>query len=79
MSTLLITHACFVGHDTGPGHPERPDRMRAINKALGCKEFSFLLRKVEERMALTHPREFIDAMREPARMRARPCTSMATR
>ena len=34
LSTLLITHACFVGHDSSPGHPERPDRMRAINKAL---------------------------------------------
>ena len=24
MTTLLITHPCFLEHDTGPGHPERP-------------------------------------------------------
>ncbi len=34
MSTLLITHSCFVDHDTGPGHPERPDRFRAVEEAL---------------------------------------------
>jgi len=71
MSTLLITHPCFVQHDTGPGHPERPDRMRAINKALERKEFSFLLREeaplrddVEAMIALAHPQELIDALKE---------------
>ena len=28
MATLLLTHPSFVEHDTGPGHPERADRMR---------------------------------------------------
>ena len=37
MTTLLLTHPCFVEHDTGPGHPERPDRMRAIDKVLGAR------------------------------------------
>jgi len=31
MTTLLLTHPVFVEHDTGLGHPERPDRMRAID------------------------------------------------
>ncbi len=34
MATLLLTHPAFVQHDTGPGHPERADRMRAIDKVL---------------------------------------------
>ncbi len=71
MSTLLITHSCFVNHDTGPGHPERPDRMRAVTKALERKEFTMLLREeaplrddVEEQIALAHPRELIDALKD---------------
>ena len=70
MSTLLISHASFVGHDTGPGHPERPDRMRAITAALERKEFSFLLREdaplrddVESRIALAHPAGYIAALK----------------
>lgn len=71
MSTLLITHPCFVLHDTGPGHPERPDRMRAISKALERKEFTYLLREeaplrddVETQIELAHPRHLIDALKE---------------
>lgn len=71
MSTLLITHSCFVDHDTGPGHPERPDRMRAVTKALERKEFTMLLREdapmrddVEAQIALAHPQELIDALKD---------------
>lgn len=73
MSTLLITHSCFVDHDTGPDHPERPDRMRAVTRALERKEFTTLLREaaplrddIEEQIALAHPRELIEAMKEAA-------------
>lgn len=34
MSTGLIYNERFLHHDTGPGHPERPDRLRAIVAAL---------------------------------------------
>lgn len=44
MSTLLLTHSSFGNHDTGFGHPERPDRMRAIDKVLEDKTFSKLHR-----------------------------------
>lgn len=44
MSTLLVTHPSFVGHDTGFGHPERPDRMRAIDKVLSHEMFAGLVR-----------------------------------
>jgi acetoin utilization deacetylase AcuC-like enzyme len=67
MPTLLITHPCFVEHDTGPGHPERPDRMRAIDKVLSHELFSELKRQeaplrddVEEQIALAHPSSYID-------------------
>jgi acetoin utilization deacetylase AcuC-like enzyme len=34
MPTAYIHHPHFLDHDTGPGHPERPDRLRAITKRL---------------------------------------------
>ncbi|MEM9420001.1 MAG: histone deacetylase [Planctomycetota bacterium] len=34
MTTGLIYDDRFLDHDTGPGHPERPDRLRAIVSAL---------------------------------------------
>ena len=45
MATLLVTHPAFVKHDTGPGHPERSDRMRAIDKVLGHDVFRGLVRE----------------------------------
>jgi acetoin utilization deacetylase AcuC-like enzyme len=67
MSTLLITHPIFVEHDTGDGHPERPDRMRAVDKALSHEIFNDLKREqaplrddVEEQIALAHPTAYID-------------------
>ena len=32
--TLLISHPSFLEHDTGDYHPERPDRLRAIEQGL---------------------------------------------
>ncbi|MFT3731575.1 MAG: histone deacetylase family protein [Hyphomicrobium sp.] len=45
MTTVLITHPAFLDHDTGEHHPERPDRMRAIDKALSSDIFSRLVRR----------------------------------
>ena len=36
MSTLLIPHPACLDHLTPAGHPERPDRLRAIDRALGA-------------------------------------------
>jgi acetoin utilization deacetylase AcuC-like enzyme len=33
-TVAFTSHPSLVNHDTGPGHPERPDRLRAIHKAL---------------------------------------------
>src|SRR5262245_47272396 len=67
MPTLLITHPCFIEPDTGPAHPERPDRMSAIDKVLSHELFKDLKREeaplrddVEEYIALAHPRAYID-------------------
>ena len=70
MTTLLLTHPCFVDHDTGPGHPERPDRMRAIDKVLGHEVFNGLKR---EQAPL---REDVE---EPSRSRIRAATSTGSR
>ena len=62
MTTLLLTHPSFVAHDTGPGHPERPDRMRAIDSLLTHEFFSSLTRAeapmrddAEDAILLAHP------------------------
>lgn len=70
MATLLLTHPSFVEHDTGPGHPERPDRMRAIDKVLAHDIFKDLVRAeaplrddVEEQILLAHPEAHLARMR----------------
>ncbi|WP_029011381.1 histone deacetylase family protein [Azospirillum halopraeferens] len=45
MSTIIITHEDFLHHDTGPGHPERPDRIRAVWMALEQEPFAALPRR----------------------------------
>ena len=71
MSTLLVTHPCFVLHDTGPGHPERPDRMRAIDKVMAHEHFADLERiqaplreDVEDVIAFAHPRDYIESIKD---------------
>src|SRR5262249_19235371 len=44
MSTLLITHPACLDHLTPAGHPERPQRLRAIDRALGHERFQALVR-----------------------------------
>lgn len=69
MSTLLITHPACLNHLTPLGHPERPDRLRAVERALEDEKFQLLLR-VEaptaplETIALCHPMEYVLEIRE---------------
>ena len=70
MATMLITHPCFSKHDTGPGHPERPDRMRAIDAVMEHAIFAALVRReaplrddVETWIALAHPQEHIEQIK----------------
>ena len=45
MPTLLLTHPACLDHLTPPGHPERPDRLRAIEQALEDEKFQTLARE----------------------------------
>src|SRR5215470_11423344 len=69
MSTLLITHPACLNHLTPPGHPERPDRLRAVERALESERFQMLVR-VEapaadlETLALCHPMDYVTAVRD---------------
>jgi acetoin utilization deacetylase AcuC-like enzyme len=44
MTTLLLTHPACLNHVTPPGHPERADRLRAINQVLAADRFNPLVR-----------------------------------
>ncbi|MBI3434691.1 MAG: histone deacetylase family protein [Proteobacteria bacterium] len=68
MSTLLITHAACLDHLTPSGHPERPDRLRAIARALAHERFAPLMRVEAPRaeiaaIARCHPLDYVEALR----------------
>jgi acetoin utilization deacetylase AcuC-like enzyme len=67
MTTLLVTHPSSLEHDTGRGHPERADRLRAVAGALDAPEFAGLLRREAPRadaarVASVHRREYVEAL-----------------
>ncbi len=70
MSTRLYEHPIFLEHVTPDGHPERSDRIRAINVALEHPNFERLERRQapqanEDAVLLAHPEEHLIAvMRE---------------
>lgn len=69
MTTLLVTHSSFADHDTGPGHPERPDRIRAVHKVLEHETFDDLVREEApmgdlDAVERAHPDKYIEAVRE---------------
>jgi len=69
MSTLLITHPACLNHLTPLGHPERPDRLRAIERALEAEKFQTLARvqapvAAFETIALCHPLDYVTQIRD---------------
>ena len=69
MSTLLITHPACLDHLTPLGHPERPDRLRAIERALEVEKFQTLARvqaptAALETVALCHPMDYVTEIRD---------------
>jgi len=71
MSTLLITHPACLDHLTPLGHPERPDRLRAIDRALEAEKFQTLARVQApaadfEVIALCHPMDYVTEIRDAA-------------
>jgi acetoin utilization deacetylase AcuC-like enzyme len=68
MTTLLVTHEAGLNHLTPAGHPERPDRLRAIDKALEAERFQMLAREQAplaeiDLVTLCHPLSFVEAIR----------------
>jgi acetoin utilization deacetylase AcuC-like enzyme len=69
MTTLYISHAACLDHRPPAVHPERPDRLRAIDQVLEDEKFQSLAR-VEaplgslDVIALCHPMEYVEAIRE---------------
>jgi hypothetical protein len=45
MVTRLYSHPLFLEHLTPPGHPERPDRLRAVEQVLSDERFDHLDRQ----------------------------------
>jgi len=69
MTTLLLSHPACLNHLTPMGHPERPDRLRAVERALEHEKFQSLAREqapmaTVEMVALAHPREYVEQVRE---------------
>ncbi len=60
----MITHLSGLEHDTGPWHPECPDRLRAVLQALEHPDFVPLLREqapeaTVEMLELAHPASYV--------------------
>jgi acetoin utilization deacetylase AcuC-like enzyme len=71
MTTLLLGHPAALDHQTPLGHPERADRIRAIERALEQERFAPLLREPAPRAELdaivrVHPEAYVKAIREAA-------------
>ena len=67
MTVALITHPACLAHDPGSWHPECPDRLRHVLRALEEEEFSALLRQeapeaTVEMLTRVHPADFVQAM-----------------
>jgi acetoin utilization deacetylase AcuC-like enzyme len=67
MTTLLLTHPACLGHEPGPHHPERPERLSAILAALQNEEFTNLARAeaplaTAEQLTRVHPEAYVQAM-----------------
>jgi acetoin utilization deacetylase AcuC-like enzyme len=69
MTTLLLSHAACLDHVTPLGHPERPDRLRAVERALEHERFQALAREPAPMaelavVARAHPMAYVEAIRE---------------
>jgi acetoin utilization deacetylase AcuC-like enzyme len=67
VKTLLFTHESALDHEMGPGHPERPERLRAIEKGLEAERFQSLGRVTAPRAPVeavlrVHPEAYLSAL-----------------
>jgi acetoin utilization deacetylase AcuC-like enzyme len=71
VTTILFSHSAGLAHRTGEGHPERPARLEAIERALAEERFASLAREdapFVERGALlrVHPEGYVAAIEKAA-------------
>jgi acetoin utilization deacetylase AcuC-like enzyme len=72
MATAFITHADCLRHEMGSHHPERPERLSAIEDQLIASGLDSLLTRFEAPLATdaqlcrVHPMEYVQAIREAA-------------
>lgn len=66
MTTGLVLDQRFLLHDTGPGHPERPQRLTAIEKSLRSQPYWADLKRIEipdrdvlEQVAAVHDPRYV--------------------
>jgi acetoin utilization deacetylase AcuC-like enzyme len=71
VTTLFLSHPSSLGHDTGPGHPERPDRTRVIDQIFEHERFQMLHRALapgNDRAAIlrVHPAKYVEEIEAAA-------------
>jgi acetoin utilization deacetylase AcuC-like enzyme len=71
MTTLLFTHSSSLRHVTPNGHPERIDRIKAVNQILGSEHFRDLARREaplgrDEDILRAHAYEHLERIRAVA-------------
>ena len=69
--TLLLSHPASLDHLTPPGHPERPDRIRAVEQVLGEASFDRLVRETApegslDQVLLCHYEHYVEELRHIA-------------
>jgi acetoin utilization deacetylase AcuC-like enzyme len=69
--TLLLTHPAFLDHETPPGHPERADRLRAVNQVLARDSYAKLDRGEApigdlDLVTLCHNEHYVEELRHIA-------------
>jgi len=68
---MIFTHPACLEHNAGPGHPESPDRLRAVLDALAAEEFVRVPRHespraTREQLVRAHDATLVDALFEQA-------------
>jgi acetoin utilization deacetylase AcuC-like enzyme len=69
LTTLLVTHPACLDHLNPAGHPERPDRLRAIERVLDDEKFQTLVREqapaaTVDLVTLCHPSDYVEEIRK---------------
>lgn len=71
LTVALVTHESSAGHLTPPGHPERPERLQAVEAVFSQPEFASLPRVAarraqEHELLLAHSPAYLERLRKAA-------------